>query len=314
MNYTAQWIPYEITNAFSKLAIDYIHQDPALRPFYKYPPSEDGILQAIEGRKLFPQDRNLLVQELNRQYAGLGSGKVQDNIASLAHNNTFTICTAHQPNIFTGYLYFIYKIIHIIKLADSLNQKLKAYHFVPVFFLGSEDNDLDELNRINLNGDELIWDTDQTGAVGRMSTRGIDRLLYRIEGELSVQPFGSALIQLLKSCYLQSDTMQEATFKLVHALFEEFGLVVLLPDSAAFKSKLIPVFEEDIFKNTPGEIVNETAARLQEKYHAQVNPRDINLFYLVEGIRERIIHAGDSFTVNNTKLLFSSSEMKAELW
>ncbi len=310
MNYTAQWIPYEITNTFSKLAIDYIHQDPALRPFYKYSPSEDGILQAIEGRKLFPQDRKLLVQELNRQYSGISSGKVQDNIASLAGNNTFTICTAHQPNIFTGYLYFIYKIIHIIKLADSLNQKLKAYHFVPVFFLGSEDNDLDELNRINLNGEELIWDTNQSGAVGRMDTKGIDRLIDRIEGELSVQPFGPDLIKLLKSCYLQSDTIQEATFKLVHALFEEFGLVVILPDSAALKSKLIPIFEEDIFRNTPGQIVNETAARLEEKYHAQVNARDINLFYLGEGIRERIIHADDSFTVNNTKLRFSASEMK----
>ncbi|MFX8381803.1 bacillithiol biosynthesis BshC, partial [Acinetobacter baumannii] len=71
-------------------------------------------------------------------------------------------------NIFTGPLYFIYKILHTVKLAEELKTAVPENNFVPVYYMGSEDADLDELGFINLNGEKLIWNTKQTGAVGRM--------------------------------------------------------------------------------------------------------------------------------------------------
>ena len=95
--------------------------------------------------------------------------QVNKNIDLLNKENTFTICTAHQPNLLTGYLYFIYKIVHAIKLADELNEQHADKRFVPVYFMGSEDNDLDELGRFRYNSEQYVWDADgQTGAVGRM--------------------------------------------------------------------------------------------------------------------------------------------------
>ena len=143
------------------------------------------------------------MQELKKQYDGVEtSDKVKKNIDSLLSDNTFTITSAHQNNIFTGPLYFIYKVLHSIKLADSLNASLPEYNFVPVFYIGSEDADLDELNNINLGGQKLVWNTKQTGAVGRMKVdKELLKLIDAMEGQLSVLPHGKDIIVLIKESY-----------------------------------------------------------------------------------------------------------------
>ena len=158
--------------------MDYIDQVPAIKPFYSHAPSLAGIKQAIEARKNIKTDREILVQELKKQYAGISaSPKVLANIDSLSSPSTFTITTAHQNNLFTGPLYFIYKIIHAIRLSEYLKESLPSFQFVPVFYVGSEDADLAELNHIYLEGNKLSWDTKQTGAVGRMK---IDKEITKI--------------------------------------------------------------------------------------------------------------------------------------
>ncbi len=314
MNFTPEWISYDSTNAFSTLANDYLNQHPSLQRFFEYSPNLQGIARAIEARKTFPANRKTLVTALEQQYEQItATEKVKSNIKKLADANTFTICTAHQPNLFTGYLYFIYKIIHAIKLADELKSTFPEYHFVPVYYMGSEDNDLQELNHIYLNGDTVTWKTNQTGAVGRMQPRGIDGVIDSIEGQLNIFEEGERLTGLLRDCYLKSASVQEATFKLVNALFERYGLVVLIADNEALKKEMRKVFEDDLFHHTPATIVQQTAEELSKQYHAQVNPRNINLFYMKDAVRERIVQEGEGFGVNNTDIVFSLSEMRDEL-
>ena len=93
---------------------------------------------------------------------------VKTNIELLNEENTFSICTAHQPNLFTGPLYFMYKILHTIKLAGSLKEKFSQYNFVPVYYMGSEDADFAELNHTYVKGKKIEWKKLQSGAVGRM--------------------------------------------------------------------------------------------------------------------------------------------------
>lgn len=314
MNCTPEWINYSSTNAFSDLAINYLHEHPSLRPFYTFSPDLNGIAQSIESRKKFNTDRSTLVEVLNAQYVGLPpSEKVDSNIEKLALANTFTVCTAHQPNLFTGYLYFIYKIVHAIKLAEELNQAFPQNYFVPVYYMGSEDNDLEELNHIFLGTEKLTWNTAQTGSVGRMNTKGLDVLVDRIAGELGVWKYGQQLIDLLKSSYVQSGSVQEATLKFVHQLFESYGLVVLIADNVSLKRTMTGVFEDDLFIHKPAAIVQQTARQLSSHYHVQVNPREINLFYLIDGIRERIVKNESTFQINNSNITFTPEAMSAEL-
>ena len=314
MECTSTNLSYGQTGYFSKIVVDYINRAPALRSFYKHPASEEGLRASIAARQQYAGNRALLVHELKRQYSQLPSHDlVQQNIEKLADDRTFTVCTAHQPCIFTGTLFFIYKILHAIKLAGECRSLMPEYNFVPVYYMGSEDADLDELGKIWLSGEPLTWDTKQTGAVGRMNTKGLEKLIYRIEGELSVLEYGKELVSLLKDCYLNSKDVATATLKLVHSLFAEFGLIVLLPDNPELKRVMIPVFEEDLFEQKSSSIVEESIRALSENYKVQANPREINLFYLKDNIRERFERDNEHWKVVNTDISFSKEELREEL-
>ncbi|MBI5373646.1 MAG: bacillithiol biosynthesis cysteine-adding enzyme BshC [Sphingobacteriales bacterium] len=316
MNFTSTRIPYRQTGAFSRIVVDYIDQAEALRPFYGEALSLQGLTSAIENRKGFPGHRELLVQELKKQYEGVVvTEMVQRNMESLLSANTFTITTAHQNNIFTGPLYFIYKILHAIKLADTLKTTLPAYHFVPVFYIGSEDADLEELNHTRVGEEELTWATKQKGAVGRMKLdKPFMELISRMEGQLAVLPYGREIISLLRSCYKEGVTLQEATFRFVNALFAEYGLLVLLPDNPALKRTMIPVFREELLQQPSAAIIGKTAAALEQAgYKVQASAREINLFYLKGDIRNRIEKKGERYQVVDTNIRFTEAEILAEL-
>src|SRR5215210_3654915 len=101
MKANCTYIPYEQTGYFSNIVIDYINGNEKLHPFYKHPVTVEGILSAIKERQSFGQQREILVNELNNQYKGISlSVKLARNIQSLLQSNTFTVTTAHQPNIF----------------------------------------------------------------------------------------------------------------------------------------------------------------------------------------------------------------------
>ncbi|HMH20612.1 MAG TPA: bacillithiol biosynthesis cysteine-adding enzyme BshC [Puia sp.] len=312
------WIPtrlsYRQTGYFSKIITDYLDQADALTSFYAHPVSLKGICASLEDRQRSPVNRQVLVTALKKQYEGVAVAPlVQQNIDRLADGNTFTVCTAHQPAIFTGSLYFIYKILHTIKLAAHLSTELPQYRFVPVFYMGSEDADLEELGKIWLDQEKLVWDTKQTGAVGRMKPAGLEKIMHRIEGEFSVQPFGGELGSMLREAYLESPDIQTGTFRLIHRLFAEYGLVVLIPDEAGLKRLMISVFEDDLFRQTPSRLVDDTIQRLSRHYKVQANPRAINLFYLKDDLRGRIEKSGDKFVVHDSRLVFGEEEMRKEL-
>jgi len=314
MNCTSTRLSYHDTGYFSKIITDYLDKSPQLGPFYKHATDIAGVKNAIEERKKFRNHRDILVAELEKQYAVVPAApEVQQNIRLLHDENTFTITTAHQPVIFTGTLYFIYKILHVIKLAAWSKQQLPQYNFVPVFYMGSEDADLDELGSIWLNNEKIVWETAQTGAVGRMNTGGLEKIIERIDGELSVQPHGKELVKLLRDCYIDSADIQTATFKLIHALFARFGLVVLIPDNAAFKKLLLPVFEDDLFQQASSAVVATTIEQLGRHYKVQANPREINLFYLKDAIRARIEQDGEAWKVTGTHIRFTKEQLQQEL-
>ena len=308
-------INYRDTGYFSKLMIDYIHDDDKLKEFYSHSVSVEGIKEAVAERKRFSTPRRTLVDVLRMQYENIGLTDLQEkNVELLLHENTFTICTAHQPNIFTGPLYFIYKIVHAIKLADELNQQIPENHFVPVYYMGSEDADLDELGHIVLNGEKLIWNTNQTGAVGRMNVdKNLLQLIDRIGGEIGVLPHGNDLIAIFRKAYSQGLSIQDATLVLVNELFKTFGLLVVIPDNAYLKSHFNPIVKKELLEQFSHPLVEETNKRIGQHYKVQAGGRDLNLFYLLNANRERIEKSGDIFQVKALGLTWTMQEMLAEV-
>jgi bacillithiol biosynthesis cysteine-adding enzyme BshC len=314
MDCTFSDLTYGDTGYFSNIVTSYVNSDERLRPFIQYPVSFDSIADAIEKRKQLPADRKVLVSELRKQYTELDViGKVADNIDLLLKENTFTVCTAHQPAIFTGNLFFIYKILHAIRLAEKLQYQFPENNFVPVFYMGSEDADLDELGNISMNGEKILWDTRQQGAIGRMQPKGLEKIIERIEGQLVIYSHGKELIHLLKECYLGSSDIQTATLKLIHLLFAEFGLLVLIPDNANLKKQVVDVFEDELLNQTSAGIVSRTVEKIAKEFKVQAHPRDINLFYLKDDTRERIERVGEEWKVVNTNITFNKENVLREL-
>lgn len=314
-NIKASFIDYKDTGYFSRTLVDYIQQDGKLAPFYQYGPDIDGIKKAVEDRKSNSYNRAVLVSELSKQYEALEiSEKLKQNLNLLSKENTYTITTAHQPNIFTGPLYFVYKILHAIRLAESLQKELPAYNFVPVYYMGSEDADLDELGTININGKAYTWNTKQSGAVGRMKVdKAFIKLIDEIEAQVSVLPFGKELTTKFRKAYNEGKSIQSATLELVNDLFGEYGLIVLIPDNAALKKLFVPVIRKELEEQFSHKIVAETLAELEKHYKVQAGGREINMFYLINDKRERIEVEAGLYEVKNLGLKFTLEEILKEL-
>jgi bacillithiol biosynthesis cysteine-adding enzyme BshC len=98
--------------------------------------------------------------------------------------------------------------------------------------------------------------------------------------------------------------------------FGESGLVIVDGDNKDLKKLLVPYAKRDIVENTSFNKVSETVSKLSdlpEGYTIQVNPREINYFYLKEELRERIVLKNDNFHVNDTEIYFSKDELLKEL-
>jgi bacillithiol biosynthesis cysteine-adding enzyme BshC len=315
MKFNATQIPYTATGLFSQLVRDYVEAKGTAMDYVNYTPTIDGVQKAMEARKSFPVNRDLLHSVLQHQYSALNSEKaVDDNVKLLLQENTFVITTAHQPNIFTGPLYFFYKIIHAIQLAADLKKRFPENNFVPVYYMGSEDADIDEVGSFYLGGTKLNWQTQQTGAIGRMKVDdNLVGLLKNIEGYWSSKPTGHEALEALQKAYQKGHTINEATLQLVHSYFGKYGLVVIQPDDTPLKSCFVSVMEKELTTQFSHKALQPTLQKLSATYHVQTEGRALNLFYLKDNTRARIELKEGIYTIVDTEIQFTQAQIIAEL-
>lgn len=298
-------IPFASTNSFSQSFLDYIGGKETLRPFYEALPDIENFKAQLENRDFPSAHRGVVADVLAKQYEGFDiSESTRENIELIRDEKTFTITTGHQLNIFTGPLYFIYKIVTVIRACESLKAKYPEYNFVPVYWMASEDHDFDEINHFRFNGKKFSWNTDQTGAVGRFKTKELKTIFEEI---ISMPDF-------FQEAYLKRKNLAEAGRHYVNALFGEKGLVVIDADDHDLKTLLKPVIQDDIFQGSPKRLVEGTSQSLEELgYKTQVFPREINFFYLKDSIRSRIVFSEGMYEVLDTDIRFSEAAIRSEI-
>ncbi len=289
-----QHISFEDTKQFSKLFLDYINGDAKLRSFYSYAPEIASFKKAIEDKSKENTNRQLLVEVLQEQYSNLSNcSKSLANINLLVNNKTFTVCTGHQLCLFTGPLYFIYKIISTINLAEALKKQYPENNFIPIYWMASEDHDFEEIASVHLFGKKITWANSNTnGAVGRLSTESLKPLLGDLKQILGDSDNAKQLDQLFSDAYLNHVTLADATRYMVHQLFAEYGLVILDADDARLKAEFSEIMKDDLMNQTNFKLVTKSITEIEKAgYKAQVNPREINLFKLSKNSRTRIEQA-----------------------
>lgn len=309
-------LPYQHIPQLASKDLAYATQNPALRPFFNHEPTLEGFGAYLLERSNFSVDRPLLVATLEVQYAGLVlPPKLQENLQNLAAAHTYTVTTAHQPSLFTGPLYYIYKIFSTINLAEKLSQRFPDYRFVPVFVNGAEDHDFEEINHAQVFGKNLVWSPPPMGGpVGLLPTASLDAVLTELTGLMGDGPWAQTLLEKIKLAYTAVPTYGEAAFRLVHSLFAEYGLVVLNMHAPGLKRRFAPLMARELFEQTSQPLIEATQEALQSLgFSSQAHARDINLFYLTPGRRDRIVRTAAGFEVLGVELFFSPETMATEL-
>ena len=319
------YIPFRETNYFSDFICDYLDQNSELKSFYnRFPKLENFEAQIEEKSNCYlesfesSQDklrRKVLVEVLSKQYSKLDTSELtSDNIKSLNSENTFTITTGHQLNLFSGPLYFLYKIISTINLAKQLKEEYSDYNFVPIYWMASEDHDFEEINYFNFKGKKIQWNSNQNGAVGHFNTEGLDAVFEVISAEFGAGKNAEQLKAWFSEAYLKYNNLADATRYLANALFGEHGLVILDADDKDLKRLFIPQMKKELLEQTAFKTVSETNKKLEDlELKIQVNPREINLFYINDGLRERIVENEGIYSVLETEITWNETELLQHL-
>ena len=112
---------------------------------------------------------------------------------------------------------------------------------------------------------------------------------------------------------MSHSSLAEATRYIANELFKMYGLVILDADDQRLKKIFAPIMKGELLHKTSWKAVSNTITNLEKEYKVQVNPREINLFYLTENSRERIIENEGQYPIHNTDLVFSEAEIIYEL-
>lgn len=296
-----------------QLVKDFLNQN--IEGFEDYTFSLDHFIKQIHLKKdsFTSNQREVLSETIEKQLSGLTlSTKQKENIDYLRQPNTFTITTGHQLNLFSGPVFFVYKILQTIKTCSYLKENFPDFNFVPVYWMASEDHDFAEINHFKTENNYYETNEKSGGPVGRISINDTF-FISEFEKEFKDSVFGTELILMLKEAYKVGNTLTDAIKILVNRLFSEFGLLILDGDSKELKKQIRDIFKDELLNSSLQKSSKEKVDFLTEKYgKVQVNPRDINLFYLSD-TRDRIEFDGLKYFVVDKNIQFTKEEILNEL-
>jgi bacillithiol biosynthesis cysteine-adding enzyme BshC len=312
-----QHITLEKAGIGGNLTFDYLNGNPQLKELYNYSPDLNGLRQALEKRSKHRVNRQLLYDELHKQYGNsIHSNPLKENIQLLLQENTFTVTTGHQLNLFTGPLYFIYKIASIISLTRKLSEQIPGYHFVPVYWMNSEDHDFAEINHFYLKGQKFEWTPNQKkfGPVGKMELESLKGLLDELPSKTGITFEVDPIFHFVLNTYRECSNLAEAHREIVNKLFGEHGVIILDQDSVAFKSAFIETIRKEIFQKKSIPQLEATNQLLEKKgYKSQVFAREINFFYTGKMTRERIVETDQGYALADGSVRWTKVQLEQEL-
>ncbi|MEO0403405.1 MAG: bacillithiol biosynthesis cysteine-adding enzyme BshC [Bacteroidota bacterium] len=308
-----KYLPSELGMVNSLLKA-YLNEDPALKSFTSSSSNGPHYQDRISTRGFSVDSRVLLTDALKRQYLrwNVLTKENEARLDLLMDPSTFTVTTGHQLNLFGGPAFFIYKVLSTIKLAEEQSVILGT-KVLPVFWMASEDHDFEEIHTTHLFTKKVSWERSAGGAVGRMSLDGLSKCLNELSEILRLE-VTSNLLSMLNNALETSNSYADFHAKLIHYVFRNEELIVIDADDAELKQQFSEVMRQELSDSPTLSNVQIATQELEALgYHGQVHPREINLFYLSEGKRERILKTSDGFSLVNSTKSWSGDEILEEL-
>jgi bacillithiol synthase len=315
-----QWIDYrqlpQAAGGFSELFFDYVYDFDEVRKFFPSNFREshafDSIPESVPGRST---DRSVLVEVMTGQNAAFGSSpRAMENISLFARPTTHAVVTGQQVGLFGGPLYTVFKALTAITLSSHLKEKFPAHDFVPVFWIEGEDHDFAEMNHCAVLDGEAHHVRVEYLPGGQMPDRNpgpvgemvFDDSLEQVFGSLAAAlprtEFTEAMLGRLHEAYAPGRTFNQAFAMWLNFLFEGEGLVFLSPNDPRLKRILSPLFVREISEYPrTSQLVIDQSAELEQRYHAQIKARPVNLFLFHRGGRYPIEPREHDFSLRGTR-------------
>lgn len=292
--------------ATKSIRTDYLDPQSDLRSFYQYPVQQPDFSQIVADKARENTDRATLQAVIAEQYKGLVlSEKSQAHLDRLADPNTFTITTGHQLVLFGGPLFTTYKVLTAIKLAEQLCERHPDNHFVPIFWIHTEDHDFEEVNHFFSSYEE------KHGYPGDFQAKVGDHILT--EAIEALRP--GHLKATLQHHYRAGQSMTDAFRGFINELFGPYGVLMLDADHPRLKAQFRQVIQEEIADAAAFQAVTQTSQAMAEAgYPLQIAPREINLFYLDELGRNRIVAVNGHFEAVDRSFRWTREELQQMVW
>jgi len=255
----------------------------------------------LEKRDLSIENREVLFQVISSQYVKTGL-KTPDNLKTIKNKGVFTITTGHQLCVFGGPQYFIHKIISVLKIVENLKLKFKDFDFVPLFWMASEDHDFQEISSLNIFNKNLSVRKEDGIGVGKLNPKIFTPILESLK-DLFNNDYRFKNLESIFSTSLSQKNWSNASRYWVSKVFEKENLIIIDADDIKLKKLFLPTFKNELEEQLIYNSVENTNNKLRSLgYEPKINPRVLNLFFLEDKKRHRIIFENNFFKIGDMNL------------
>lgn len=309
----------EVPLKVSPLVHDLLNQSEKVRTFVSDFFTKENCISAARNRSFSKESRDVLVTQLNAQYASVTtSDEVKKNIRSLQSESSFTVVTGHQICSAGGPLYLIYKIFSAIRITQELNASQSDFHFVPVYWMATEDHDIEEIRHFYWGNEKVELATSFEGIAGELPTEEFLFWLNEKKAEGKFNEIG--LSDLFIQAYSR-ENFAEATRFWVNELLGEYGVVCIDGNDSSLKAIATGLFEKEIQEKFVFTEVSKTNLEIESVgFNPNIQPRSFNLFWLKSEsgriARKRLDLKDEVFQTSDVQEQFTAKdilEMRSEL-
>jgi len=291
----SECLPFSKIPHTTRLFTDFLDFPSSVRSFYpRSPHFLEWLKEEIPNQRYDAQRRQRVSDVLERQNKAWGaSEKTLENLARFRAGACATV-TGQQVGLFGGPLFALFKALTAVKLGQEA--RAAGMDCVPIFWLATEDHDLEEVSRTEVLGAD--------GLLQHLSTftkaapdASVGTIQFGSELEALVQQAAELLgdtpiVDSIEKSYRPGETFGSAFAKLFASLFGDWGVILLDSADSELHAICQPVFHEAIEKAAEiDDVLLQRGKALESAgYHQQVKvtPSSTLVFTYRNGARTPI--------------------------
>ena len=307
-------LPFRQIPHTTQLFLDYLEYTPKVQQFY---PRSPGFLEWANdenSRIKYPAERREHVAEiLERQNKSWGASSATLENIQRFRSGACGLVTGQQVGLFGGPAFSVYKALSAVKLAREA-EKL-GISCVPIFWLATEDHDLDEVNQAHIPNAEGNSEA-LTASIQTTKDAPVGSIKFGSEIAETVTKAAALLgetdaSRALGECYRPGETFGTAFAKLLARVFAEFGVILLDGSDPELDQISAPLYRDAIARAPELEaaLLKRDEQLRAAEYHQQVRITESStlLFMFRDGARVPVHLEAGGFVVGGEEI--SSQEM-----